>query len=227
MSDSNPDRDAWLDSLRGRFLVFEGADGSGKTTQFSRFLQVCRDRGLPVCDVREPGGTQIGERIREILLDNECREMSLRCEMLLYMASRAQLVHERIAPALSRGDVVLADRFVQSTIAYQGAAGGLSMEEIATVATVACAGIEPDLVVIFDVENGEAQRRVGPAKDRIESRDLGFHTRVRQAYLDMASADPERFLVIQTHGDADEVHQATMRDIASRFCPDPAGAGGR
>jgi dTMP kinase len=216
-----------MDALRGTFIVFEGADGSGKTTQFRRFFQACREHGLPVCDVREPGGTAIGERVREILLDCAHEEMSLRCEMLLYMASRAQLVHERIAPALKRGDLVLADRFVQSTIAYQGAAGGLPPEEIRQVAKVACAGAEPDLVVVFDVENGVAASRVGPAKDRIESRDEAFHARVRRAYLDMARSEPERFVVIDAAGDPDDVHLATMRAIESRLAPDAAGAGGR
>ena len=162
-----------MDALKGAFIVFEGADGSGKTTQFRRFLQACRDRGLPVCDV------------------------------------------------------VLADRFVQSTIAYQGAAGGLGGDEIRAVAKVACAGAEPDLIVVFDIENGEAARRVGPTKDRIEARDEAFHAKVRKAYLDMARAEPERFVVINGGHDPDEVHRATMRAIESRLAPDAAGAGGR
>lgn len=129
---------SFLSSLAGTFIVFDGPDGSGKSTQFRRFAALCRAAGAAVCEVREPGGTRVGERIREILLDPVHAEMSLRCEMMLYMASRAQLVEERIRPALARGELVLADRYVTSTLAYQGAAGGLPFEEIMAVARAAC-----------------------------------------------------------------------------------------
>lgn len=122
----------------GRFVVFDGPDGSGKSTQFRRLSELCRAAGVGVCEVREPGGTHVGERIRDILLDPIHKEMSLRCEMMLYMASRAQLVEERIRPALARGELVLADRYVTSTLAYQGTAGGLPFDEIMAVAAAAC-----------------------------------------------------------------------------------------
>jgi dTMP kinase len=127
-----PEDLAFLPSLAGRFLAFEGPDGSGKSTQFKRFVRACTEAGVPLCEVREPGGTEIGERIRAILLDKAHSDMALRCEMLLYMASRAQLVEQKIRPALAGGKLVLADRFVASTLAYQGAAGGLPASPSAT-----------------------------------------------------------------------------------------------
>lgn len=142
-------------------MVFEGADGSGKSTQLKRFAQFVRDAGVPVCDVREPGGTAVGEQIRSILLAPAASgaEMTLRCEMLLYMASRVQLLEERILPSLAKGELVLADRFVSSTYAYQGAAGGLPREEIEAVAAVATQRVKVELVVIFDVDTATATLR--------------------------------------------------------------------
>lgn len=132
---------SFLARWRGRFVVFDGPDGSGKSTQFRRLSELCRAAGIGVCEVREPGGTHVGERIRDILLDPIHKEMSLRCEMMLYMASRAQLVEERIRPALARGELVLADRYVTSTLAYQGTAGGLPFDEIMAVAAAACGAL--------------------------------------------------------------------------------------
>ena len=126
-----------MSALSGRFVVFDGPDGSGKSTQFRTIAGMARSAGLEVREVREPGGTAVGERIREILLDPIHDEMALRCEMMLYMASRAQLVEQIIRPALRGGALVLADRFVSSTYAYQGAAGGLPMHEIDAVASAA------------------------------------------------------------------------------------------
>ena len=125
-------------TLRGRFVVFDGPDGSGKSTQFHRLCADARSAGLDVCEVREPGGTHIGEQIRRLLLDPSVKEdVDLRAEMLLFMASRAQLLAQRVRPALSRGALVLADRFVSSTLAYQGAAGGLPVDDIMAVGRVA------------------------------------------------------------------------------------------
>ena len=208
---------AWMQALRGRFLVFEGPDGSGKTTQFRRFLALCREQGLPVCDVREPGGTAIGERIRDILLDNSHGEMSVRCEMLLYMASRAQLLAERIRPALSRGDLVLADRFVQSTIAYQGAAGGLSRDDIRAVAQVVCNEVAPDLVLIFDVDDQIAAGRMGAQRDRMESRDVEYRRRVREGYREQAGIDPAGNVIIDASADEKAVFARTLAEIRSRL----------
>jgi dTMP kinase len=152
---------SWLSALRGKFLAFEGPDGSGKTTQYRHLMALLHEHKVPVCEVREPGGTPIGESVRQILLHTK-DDMTLRCEMLLYMASRAQLVQERIRPAMLKGDVVLADRFVASTLAYQGAAGGLPIEEIHAVAQVAVQGCWPHLNIVFDVDEDTAARRISP-----------------------------------------------------------------
>jgi len=225
-----------LSRLAGRFVAFEGGDGSGKSTQLKRFVDLCRapapeGGGLTVCEVREPGGTDIGEKIRAVLLDRANAGMSLRCEMLLYMASRAQLIEQRIAPALARGEVVVADRFLASTYAYQGAAGGLSKAEIDAVAGTACHGVLPHLNIVFDVDEQTAGRRTGvvapPSRkgggasslfaDRMEDRDAEFRRKVRQSYLHQAKGDPDRFLVIDARGEPDSVFASLLDGLSSRL----------
>ncbi len=212
---------AWLTRLAGRFIVFDGPDGSGKSTQLERFRERCAAAGVRVCDVREPGGTAIGERIREILLDASAGEMSPRCEMLLYMASRAQLVSERIRPALARGELVLADRFVSSTLAYQGAGGGVPVEAIGAVTAAACEEIRPDLTVIFDVGERTASERVGErgggARDRIESRDAEYRRRVRAGYLEQAKREPERVTIVDASPGPERVEWAMLAELRRRF----------
>lgn len=225
---------AWLAKLAGRFLVFEGPDGSGKSTQMKRLVALLAAHGMPVCEVREPGGTDVGERIRQILLDKNQSEMALRCEMLLYMASRAQLVQTRIAPALGRGEVVIADRFVSSTIAYQGAAGGLPREEIDAVTGVACGAVRPDVILIFDVDEQTAAQRAGiiaaPAKgkradaasgslfaDRMEDRSREFRRKVRESYLAQAREEPSRHAIIDASKKADDVWLALTRVLQQRL----------
>jgi dTMP kinase len=195
----------WSDRLRGRFLAFEGPDGSGKSTQIARLQAWAESRSLPLVLVREPGGTAVGERIRQILLDPIHGEMTVRCEMLLYMASRSQLVEERVKPALDAGACVISDRFVGSTLAYQGAAGGMAEAEIRAVAQVAIGGRWPDLTVLFDVDTDTAMRRLSPLLDRMEGKGAEFHRRVRQGYLDQARRDPKGHLVIDASRSPDEV----------------------
>lgn len=211
-----PDQ-SWLEQLRGRFIVFEGPDGSGKSTQYARFVQMCRDAGLPVCEVREPGGTAISERIRDLLLDTKSPSMSIRCEMLLYMASRAQLVDERIRPALQRGEIVLADRFVTSTIAYQGHAGGVPVEDILAVARAACRDIWPDLIVVFDVDDETAEARMDRERDRIEQRGADYRKKVREGYRAQVREEPGRHVLIDARGSVDEVNRAMRDALAARF----------
>lgn len=207
----------WLQNLRGRFIVFDGPDGSGKSTQLARFAALVREEGVPLTEVREPGGTPIGEQIRRVLLDPANAEMVVRCEMLLYMASRAQLVAERIEPALAAGHFVLSDRFVSSTLAYQGTAGGLSEEEIRAVAAVAVGHCMPHLTVIFDVDEVTSARRLSPLLDRMERKGLEFHRRVRAGYLAQASRDPQRHLVIDASRDPDEVFESLLRSLELRL----------
>lgn len=210
MLDHAPLEYPWLKALAGRFIVFEGPDGSGKTTQFRRFLGACQRTGIPVCEVREPGGTGVGEKIREILLDHAHEDMSVACEMLLYMASRAQLVEQRIRPALARGELVVADRFVPSTIAYQGSAGGMPLQDILDVARVATQGCQPDLVIVFDVDEATALRRMSPLLDRMESKGSEFHRKVREGYLRQVAEDPQRFRRIDATLSEEEVWTALM-----------------
>ncbi len=209
----------WKALLPGKFIVFDGPDGSGKSTQFAQFSASVRGSGLEVTEVREPGGTVIGERIRDILLDPVHAEMMPRAEMLLYMASRAQLVEERIRPALDRGGCVLADRFISSTLAYQGTAGGVPRADILAVGGIALGGCWPDLVVVFDVDSSTADRRMARTRDRIEQRDSGYHARVRQGYLDQAAAEPRRHLVIDSTRDPEVVFSELALGVARRFAP--------
>lgn len=209
--------DAAIRGLSGRFIVFDGPDGSGKTTQFRRLLALARSADLDPCEVREPGGTTIGERIREVLLEHSDEAMSLRCEMLLYMASRAQLVERRIGPALEAGRPVLADRFVSSTLAYQGHAGGLPETEIRQAAAIATGGIEPDLILIFDVDERTAASRLNPLLDRMEAKGRAFHAKVREGYLRQARAEPGRYAVIDGTRPEEAVWESLLETLAARL----------
>jgi len=220
---------ALADRLRGRFIVFDGPDGSGKSTQLARFIDDAEQAGLTVCEVREPGGTHIGEEIRKVLLDarhEQSHPIDLRCEMLLFMASRAQLIAERIAPALERGELVVADRFISSTLAYQGTAGGLAIEDIKQVGRVALHDYWPDLVAIFDVDEHTARQRMSPllrgkefddTKDRIESKSDAFHRRVRWGYQQQAEQDPERHLVIDATREPEPIYQDLISGVSSKL----------
>jgi dTMP kinase len=173
----------------GIFLVLDGPDGGGKTTQAARLTAWFERAGHSVVTCRDPGGTALGERVREILLAHDTVPISLRTEMLLYMASRAQLVEEVIAPALAAGRVVISDRYLLANIVYQGSAGGLLEEEIALVGMVATGGLLPDLTLILDVAPDVASSRRNRPRDRIENRPLFYHERVRAGYLTAAPRD--------------------------------------
>lgn len=207
----------WTTHLTGKFVVFDGPDGSGKSTQFARFLSFCRERGLDLCEVREPGGTAIGEQIRRVLLDPDNADMSLRCEMMLYMASRSQLIEQVIRPALEAGKLVLADRFVSSTLAYQGTAGGMAQDDIIRVARVAIEPYWPDLTVVFDVDEHVASSRLNPLLDRMELKGEVFHRRVREGFLHQAENSPDTYLVIDASSDEDAVFQALLSGMESKF----------
>ncbi len=212
-------------ALSGRFLAFEGPDGSGKSTQFRRLAGALRAHGVEPFEVREPGGTPVGERIRQHIVlakADEGLEMTVRCEMLLYMASRAELVERRIRPALASGRTVLADRYVASTLAYQGAAGGLASADIAAVARVATRNLLPDLYVVFDIDEVSASRRLSPLLDRMEAKGAEFHRRVRQGYLDQARADPARYIVVDARGNEDQVWALLVAAISERAPELPA-----
>ena len=211
------DASAWTSLLPGRFIVFDGPDGSGKSTQFQAVAKVAQAAGIETVEVREPGGTPIGEKIRAVLLDPANSEMVTRCEMLLYMASRAQLMEERILPALARGAFVLADRFISSTLAYQGSAGGLARQDILSVGDIAIGGRWPDLVVVFDVDWKTAQSRMVRALDRMEQKDADYHRRVREGYLEQARSQPDKYLVVDSTAQPEVVFAALTAGITDRL----------
>ncbi len=204
--------------LAGKFIVFDGPDGSGKSTQMRRFMQWSSEQGLVIKEVREPGGTSIGEQIRQVLLDPTNDSMTIECEMLLYMASRAQLVEQEIVPAIERGELVVADRFVSATLAYQGAAGGLPTKWIQQVAEVAVSGHWPDLTLILDVDDKTAAGRLNPLLDRMELKGKAFHSKVREGFLKQAEAMPSKYRVIDSTEDEDSVEKAVQNAIMQHFC---------
>jgi dTMP kinase len=203
---------------RGLFLTLDGPDGGGKTTQAARLAAWLRARGLEVVACRDPGGTALGDRLREILLDRSTVDLALRAEMLLYMASRAQLVEEVIRPALAAGRVVVSDRFLLANLAYQGDAGGLPVAEIGQVGRAATGGLLPDLTLILDVAPQVARARVGPARDRIEDRPDDYQARVRDGFLRAARAGgrpeyPAPVVVIDAAADPDAVFERIRSEV--------------
>ncbi len=188
----------------GAFLVFEGSEGGGKSSQARALADRLTGEGYPVVLTREPGGTALGDAIRQILLPATSVVISPRSEVLLYSASRAQLVEEVIRPSLDQGQVVVSDRFSYSTIAYQGYGRGLGVEPVASVVRFATGSLEPDLIILLDLEPrvGLERKRgdflAGSTEEwnRFEEEELAFHQRVREGYLAMAKADPERWLVL-------------------------------
>ena len=203
----------------GMFIVFDGTEGCGKSTQ-ARMLyeRLSRRRGADdLLLVRDPGTTRIGERVRGILLDPAHAEMNMRCEMLLYMAARAQMMAEVILPALGRGGTVLCDRFVSSTLAYQLGGDGLTAAEIRSVADIAVRGRWPDLTVLLDLPAAESLARVRRARDRIEQRPMDYHERVRQNYLAQAEGDPDQYRVIDAGHGVESVHEEVWRVVAPLF----------
>jgi dTMP kinase len=188
----------------GRLIAFEGVEGAGKSTQLALLRQALEGGSREVVVTREPGGTPAGERIRDLLLDPKA-ELYPRTEALLFAAARAELVERVIRPALERGAHVLCDRYLDSSLAYQGDARGLGRHPVEEVNRFATGGVLPDLVVLLDLDPAAGLARRARAHDRIEGQDLDFHRRVRQAFLDLAAADPGRFRVVDAAAPVDEV----------------------
>jgi dTMP kinase len=195
-----------MGSRTGIFISLEGGEGSGKTTQCVRIVAHLLSQGRDVVETREPGGTEPGELVRDVLL-HRVASLTPRAEFALYLASRAQLVEEVIRPALSEGRDVICDRFTDSSTAYQGAARGLGVEFVERMNDWATAGLAPDLTFYFDVdpEVGLQRRTARREPDRMERERLEFHRRVRAAYLEIADRHPERFRVIPTGGGEEDV----------------------
>lgn len=184
--------------INRRFIVFEGVDGAGKSTQVSLAAETLRARGRDVLVTREPGGTRLGEAVRRLLLDVKNAEMTGETEALLYAAARAQCVREVIAPALRRGAVVLCDRFADSTLAYQGYGRGLDLEPLRRINDLATGGLYPALTVVLDLPVDKARLRLPDGRrDRLEREAADFHERVRAGYLALATAAPEAYLVLE------------------------------
>lgn len=200
------------------FLSFEGIDGSGKTTQAARLVERLRAAGRRVVTVREPGGTPLGEQIRALLLD-PAGDVTARAELLLFSAARAQLTERVIAPALAEGAIVVADRFFDSTTAYQGHGRGVLAPDAADAFhSLVTGGLAPDLTIIVDVDVATARRRrSGSADDRIEAADEAFHARVREGYHAIVARHPERVALVGGDAPADEVAAAIDALVDARL----------
>ena len=199
--------------MKGIFITFEGSEGSGKSTQIEMIKRFLKKKGKKVLFVREPGGVKISEKIRRILLDVTNKSMGAECETLLYMAARAQLVEEMIKPALKKGKIVLCDRFLDSTIAYQGYGCGVDIKHIKTVGIFATQGILPDLTIVFDIPAQKGLSRIQRTKDRIERRDIAYHNKVRIGYLRIARKEPQRVKVIKVNKDKEAIHRIVQKEI--------------
>ena len=201
---------------KGYFVVFEGGEGAGKTTQIEALTKWLEARGEDVVVTREPGGTSIGERIREILLDPGTKEMDPKAEALMYAADRAQHVADVIGPALEEGKIVVSDRFLDSSLAYQGLARGLGMDEIYDISKWATGALVPDLVFYLKVDPKTGFSRLTGDTDRLENEDSTFHERVSTAYRKLAKVFPDRFVVLDATSSPAEVHEEVVKVLEER-----------
>ncbi len=198
--------------MNGKFITFEGSEGSGKSTQAALVLEYLKSKKMPVMLLREPGGVKISENIRKLLLDVNS-SMSDECETLLYMAARAQMVKEVLEPQLKSGKIILCDRFLDSTIAYQGYGNGIDVKSIEQLGQFATKGLTPDLTVLFDIQPDKGLSRAGATKDRIESRSLDYHKRVRNGYLQLSKQYPARIKVIKVDAERQEIFKRVKLSI--------------
>ncbi len=202
--------------MKGKFITFEGSEGCGKSTQSRMLYEYLKKNGRPVVYLREPGGVAISEKIRGILLDQANEGMSCECEMFLYMASRAQVVSDVIKPALEMGRTVICDRFLDSTVAYQGYGLGMDIAFIKNVGKVATLGVKPDLTVFLDLPVKKGLRHRLAVEDRIEKRSLAYHSRVRYGYLCLARQEPKRIKLVKVMPDKEST-QAAIRKLVERY----------
>jgi dTMP kinase len=207
----------------GRFITFEGMDGCGKTTQLRMLANSLRDKNKAVVETVEPGGTEIGQQIRRILLDPANSVIHARTELLLYFASRAQNVEQVIRPALDDGRIVLCDRFTDSTLVYQGCGRGLDTEMVLELDRIACQGLKPDATILIDVDPktslARARRRnerTDSSESRIDEESFAFHERVRRGYHALAAEQADRFIVIDGRGSIGEVGMAIREALHGR-----------
>ena len=210
---------AGVGPVTGRFIVLEGGEGVGKTTQAALLSAWLTEVGIEHVLTREPGGTPVGEVIRELVLGRKDLEMPPQTELFLILAARAAFVRDVVRPALEAGKVVLADRFALSTLAYQGYGRGLDLDEVRKAIDLATEGLVPDLCVILDLPAEEGARRQlkeGKDRDRIEAEGVGFMERVRSAYLELATSEP-RIRTVSAAGPAEEVHRRVLAALQAAF----------
>jgi dTMP kinase len=201
------------------FITLEGPEGSGKTSQLPMLAEYLRQHGFDVLTTREPGGTSISEQIRTVLHNLENKEMNPRTEILLFQASRAQLVEQVIRPHLNIGGVVLSDRYADSTLAYQGYGHQIDIESLRVLVTFATGGLKPDLTILLDleVEIGLRRKEMKGEWNRLDAYDLDFHHRVRQGYLQLVRAEPERWEVVDAAQSPTKVQDELRRVVAARL----------
>lgn len=197
---------------KGLFITFEGADGSGKTTQLNLVKDFLEKAGYEVVITREPGALELGQKIRNILLHYE-GVVADRCEMFLFLADRAQHVETFIKPSINEGKVVLCDRYIDSTVAYQGYGREQDIQLLKELNNIAVNSLKPDLTLLFDVSTETAQQRVGSEKDRLESSGFDFHKRVRNGYLQLQKEEPDRIKLINANNSIENVYEQTKNTI--------------
>jgi dTMP kinase len=207
---------------RGIFITFEGMDGSGKTTQMHRLAERLRSMGRTVMETVEPGGPPISQKIRRILLDSANQELSPTTEILLYFASRAQNVDQWILPALGRGEIVLSDRFTDSSLVYQGVGRGLGIFTVNDLERIACRGLKPDLTILVDVDaeaslaRARSRNQAEPhCETRMDDQAIEFHLKVHQAYHALAAAEPERVKLVDGRAGMDEIERAVWSIVSA------------
>jgi len=193
------------------FISFEGGEGAGKSTLIQKIYEYLKEQKKPVLLTRAPGGTMTGELIRHLLLHHDEKDISSRAELFLFLADRAQHVQEVILPALAHKQIVLCDRFNDSTVAYQGGARGFDLDWIRKLCHFATQDLEPSITLYLDIDPEEGLRRVKRSKDRIEKENFTFHQKIRDAYLSIAKKEPKRFHVLDGSQTPDDVFQHAMR----------------
>jgi len=201
------------------FITLEGPEGSGKTSHIPPLVQFLREKGYTVFPTREPGGTSIGEQIREVLHSLKNTEMTPRAETLLYQAARAQFVEQVVRPRLRRGEIVLSDRYADSTLAYQGYGHQQDLEQVRALIQYATGGLAPDLAVLLDVpaEVGLKRKKKASEWNRLDAYDLDFHRRVRAGYLEMVRQEPGRWIMVDASQEWGEVQDSLRQTILSRL----------
>ncbi len=204
------------------FITLEGPEGSGKTTAVDYAVKALEEKGYQIVRTREPGGTPISEQIRNVILDKNNTKMDPRTEALLYAASRRQHLVEKVWPAIKEGKIVICDRYLDSSLAYQGGARGLGVDNILNVNLFATENTFPDLTLLFDIKPEEGLKRIAANANRevnrLDLEKIEFHNKVRETFLDLAKRYPDRFVIIDASKSREEVAKATLEAILSRLC---------